>query len=211
MKIAVYSSKGSAGKTPISTNIALDKDYCIGTNEAFHVYDSFIPDNKLIALNTEEAFPAEIEEHDIDIVFDLAGSISKLALSISSALKMADVVLVPMYNEYKALVASVNTVAQIQELNTNIIIIATKLQKQKSDTFTTDWTQGEDFKNIQQVVHSKLGDTIPILPLRFSKGFDQIFEKEKSLNQLMKEGGLALHAYKDVARQFDEIYKLIGI
>ena len=65
MKIAVYSSKGSAGKTPISTNIALDKDFCIGTNEAFHVYDSFIPDNQLIALNTEEAFPEELEEHDI--------------------------------------------------------------------------------------------------------------------------------------------------
>ncbi|MGB1266307.1 MAG: hypothetical protein ACPG6L_11350, partial [Nereida ignava] len=144
MKIAVYSSKGSAGKTPISTNIALDKDFCIGTNEAFHVYDSFIPDNQLIALNTEEAFPEELEEHDIDIVFDLAGSISKLALSISSALKMADVVIVPMYNEYKALVASVNTVAQIREINPNIVIIATKLQKHRSDTFTTDWTQGED-------------------------------------------------------------------
>lgn len=211
MKIAVYSSKGSAGKTPISTNIALDKDYCIGTNEAFHVYDSFIPDNQLIALNTEEAFPAEIEEHDIDIVFDLAGSISKLALSISSALKMADVVIVPMYNEYKSLVASVNTVAQIRELNQNIVIVATKLQKQKSDTFTTDWTQGEDFKNIEQVVRSKLGEDIPILPLRFSKGFDHIFEKEKSLNQMMNEGGLARHNYQGVAKQFDEIYKVIGI
>ncbi len=51
MRIAVYSSKGSAGKTPISANIALDKDFCIGTNEAFHVYDNLIEENKLIALH----------------------------------------------------------------------------------------------------------------------------------------------------------------
>ena len=99
MRIAVYSSKGSAGKTPISANIALDKGFCIGTNEAFHIYDSLINDNQLIALDTEEPFPPELADMDIDIVFDLAGSISKLAVSITSALSMADVVLVPIYNE----------------------------------------------------------------------------------------------------------------
>lgn len=105
MKIAVYSSKGSAGKTPISANIALDKGFCIGTNEAFHVYDGLIEDNRLIALHSEEVFPKELVDQDVNIVFDLAGSISKSALSISSALEMADFVLVPIYNEYKSLVA----------------------------------------------------------------------------------------------------------
>lgn len=211
MKIAVYSSKGSAGKTPISTNIALDKDFCIGTNEAFHVYEGFIPDNQLIALHTEEAFPSDLVEHDIDIVFDLAGSISKLAVSISSALKMADVVIVPVYNEYKALVASLNTINQIREINTNIVVVATKLQKQKRDVFTNDWTQSEDFKNIESAVRSKFGSDIPVLPLKFSKVFDNIFEEQKSIKQMMNATGLAKHTYKDVAKQFDEIYKVIGI
>ena len=211
MKIAVYSSKGSAGKTPISTNIALDKDFCIGTNEAFHVYEGFIPDNQLIALHTEEAFPSDLVEHDIDIVFDLAGSISKLAVSISSALKMADVVIVPVYNEYKALVASLNTINQIREINTNIVVVATKLQKQKRDVFTDNWTQSEDFKNIEAAVKSKFGSDIPVLPLKFSKVFDNIFEEQKSIRQMMNATGLAKHTYKDVAKQFDEIYKVIGI
>jgi len=211
MKIAVYSSKGSAGKTPISTNIALDKDFCIGTNEAFHVYEGFIPDNQLIALHTEEAFPSDLVEHDIDIVFDLAGSISKLAVSISSALKMADVVIVPVYNEYKALVASLNTINQIRKINTNIIVVATKLQKQKCDVFTDDWTQSEDFKNIESAVRAKFGLDIPVLPLKFSKVFDNIFEEQKSIRQMMSATGLARHTYKDVAKQFDEIYKVIGI
>jgi len=30
--------KGSAGKTPIATNIALDKDYCIGILHEFCLY-----------------------------------------------------------------------------------------------------------------------------------------------------------------------------
>jgi len=29
MKITVYSTKGSAGKTPIATNIALDRGYAV--------------------------------------------------------------------------------------------------------------------------------------------------------------------------------------
>lgn len=211
MKIAVYSSKGSAGKTPISANIALDKDFCIGTNEAFHVYDNLIADNKLIALHTEEAFLQELIEHDIDIVFDLAGSISKLAVSISSALKMSDFVIVPIYNEYKSLVAGLNTINQIQEFNQNIIVVATKLQKQKNDIFKDDWTQSEDFKNVEKAVKSKLGEGIPILPLKFSKAFDNIFEEQKSIKQLMEASALAKHSYKDVAKQFDAIYKLIGI
>ena len=211
MRIAVYSSKGSAGKTPISANIALDKDFCIGTNEAFHVYDNLIEENKLIALHTEEAFPKEIVEHDIDIVFDLAGSISKLAVSISSALKMSDHVIVPIYNEYKSLVAGLNTINQIKEYNQNIIVIATKLQKQKSDIFKDDWTKSEDFKNIKNAVETKIGEGIPVLPLKFSKVFDNIFEEQKSIKQLMENDALAAYTYRDVSKQFEAIYNLIGI
>ena len=211
MKIAIYSSKGSAGKTPISANIALDKGFCIGTNEAFHIYDNLIEENKLIALHTEEAFPEELMEHDIDIVFDLAGSISKSAVSISSALKMADYVVVPIYNEYKSLVAGLNTINQIKEYNQNIIVIATKLQKQKGDIFKDDWTQSEDFKNIQKGVMTKFGEDIPVLPLKFSKVFDNIFEEQKSIKQLMDNNSLASYSYRDVAKQFENIYNLIGI
>lgn len=211
MKIAVYSSKGSAGKTPISANIALDKEFCIGTNEAFHVYDQLLPDNRLIALQTEEAFPEALITEDIDIVFDLAGSISKLAHSMTSAFKMADYVIVPIYNEYKSLVAGLNTITQIQEYNQNIIVVATKLQKQKNDTFKDNWKESEDFKNIEKALITKVGEGIPILPLKFSKAFDNIFEKQKSIKQLMENNPLAKFNYREVNKQFDELYNLIGI
>lgn len=212
MKISIYSSKGSAGKTPIATNIALDKDFCIGTNELFHVYDGFIPDNQLIALDTEDEFP---DVGNIDIVFDLAGSISKSAHSITSALKMSDYVIVPIYNEFKCLVAGLNTISQILEYNNNIIVVATKLQKTKKDILmahgSNDWHSSKDYKNIKRAVSEKISSDIPVMPLKFSKVFDNIFEYKKSIKQLMDESPLAKYNYKEVAKQFDDIYKLIEV
>jgi MinD-like ATPase involved in chromosome partitioning or flagellar assembly len=212
MKIAVYSAKGSAGKTPISTNIALDKDFCIGTNEAFHIYDSLLDDNQLIALDTEEPFPPELLNMDINIVFDLAGSISKLAVSITSALSMSDVVLVPIYNEYKSLVAGLNTIHQIHQYNQNVIVIATKLQKDKKETFSGDWRQSNDYKNIANAVAEKFPDAeISVLPLKYSKAFDSIFEKQQSIQQMMQTNPLARYNYREVASQFNDIYTKIEI
>jgi len=42
---------------------------------------------------------------NIDIVFDLSGTLSQSAQSITSALKQSDVVIVPIYNEIKAITA----------------------------------------------------------------------------------------------------------
>lgn len=65
------------------------------------------------------------------MIFDLAGSISKSALSISSAIRQSDVVLVPIYNEIKSINAGLNTIAEVLNLNKNVVVIATKLQKKK--------------------------------------------------------------------------------
>lgn len=212
MKISIYNSKGSAGKTPIATNIALDKDYCIGTNEAFHVYDSIMADNQLIALNTEDEFP---DVGEVDIVFDLAGSISQSAHSITSALKMSDYVIVPIYNEFKCLVAGLNTINQIKAYNSHIIVVATKLQKTKKDVLmpngSTDWYNVKDYENIANAVTDKISADIPVTPLKFSKAFDNIFERKKSIKQLMQENALAKYSYKEVAQQFEVLYKLMGI
>jgi hypothetical protein len=55
----------------------------------------------------------------------------KSAHSITSALKMSDYVIVPIYNEFKCLVAGLNTISQILEYNNNIIVVATKYELNK--------------------------------------------------------------------------------
>jgi len=114
MKITVYQAKGSAGKTPIATNIALDREYAIGTNEAFHVFDGFIPDDRLLVLDLTEAFP-EMPD-GIDIVFDLAGAISAQSHSITSAIRQSDLVIVPIFNEVKSLHSGIGTLREIEKI-----------------------------------------------------------------------------------------------
>ena len=203
MKITVYSAKGSAGKTPIATNIALDKGYALGTNEIYHIFDSFFPEEKLLPIEPHEEFP-NIPD-DIDIVFDLAGSISKQSPSISSAIVQSDLVIVPIYNEIKSLNGGIHTILEVSNFTKNILVIATKLQKQKNDVFN-NWSESLDFKNIEKMVKANVGFPISILPLKFSKVFDLIFEKERSINQIVEDDPLAKYTYRDVAKQFNDIY-----
>ncbi len=206
MKITIYNTKWGAGKTPIATNIALDREFAIGTNEPYPIFEGFIPDKRLLCIDLNEPFPAVGD--DIDIVFDLAGSISSSAQSITSAIRQSDVVLIPIYNEVKAIKAGLNTIAEVQALNPNIIVIATKLQKRKKSDIFSDWKKSEDYHNIAQAV-AQFDKTIPVLPLKFSAVFDTIFEQEKSINQLMQTSWLAKYQYREVSKQFDEIYHLI--
>jgi hypothetical protein len=209
MKITVYSAKGSAGKTPIATNIALDREYAIGTNEAFHVFDSFIPDERLLALDLSEAFP-DIPT-DIDIVFDLAGAISEHSHSIVSAVRQSDLVIVPIFNEVKSLNSGIGTLREVANLpgfHGDIMVVATKLQKQSGERFKGDWRQSRDFQNVEAAVKES-GFDVPVLPLKFSKVFDVIFEKEMSIAQLRASDPLAAYTYRDVAAQFEEIYNNI--
>lgn len=147
------------------------------------MFNEFIPDNRLLCLDLNDPFP-KIGE-DIDIVFDLAGSISSSALSITSAIKQANVVIVPIYNEVKAIKAGLNTLAEVQAINQNIIVLATKLKKRHKTDIFTDWKKSEDYQNISQAVHQQISPNIPVLPLKFSNVFDAIFEQEKSISQIM--------------------------
>jgi hypothetical protein len=48
----------------------LYREYALGTNEPYHILDTFIPEERLLTVANDEPFPDIPEE--IDIVFDLA-------------------------------------------------------------------------------------------------------------------------------------------
>lgn len=130
-------------------------------------------------------------------------------MSITSAIEQSDVVIVPIYNQATSIKSGLNTIAEAMNLNKNIVVIATKLKKRgKHDQFKS-WTDSEDFKNISNHVESKFDDDIPVLPLKLSEVFDTIFEKEKSIAQLMDSWSLYKYTLRDVSQQFNDIYQLI--
>ena len=99
MRITIYNSKGSVGKTPISTNISLEKDFCIASNSIYSDSTEYLlnaDDKRFVKVSPEEKFPESIKKLDIDTIFDLAGFISEKAHSITSALDMSDCVIVPI-------------------------------------------------------------------------------------------------------------------
>ncbi len=212
MKITIYSSKGGAGKTPIAMNIVLDREYAVGTNDTENAFQSFIPDDKLLAIDLAESFP-EIPDN-IDIVFDLAMAISETSRSITSAILQSDLVIVPIENKYNYLNKGLETLREVSALDGfkgNIIVLATPINKGKREVFkSNEYHLSEDFKAIKKAIEAR-GFKIPILPLKFSKVFDTIIEKEMSIAQLRKADGLADYTYRDISKQFDALYKLIDM
>ena len=203
MKITTYNMKGSAGKTPIATNIALDREYALATNEPYNLLDTILPEERLFSLQPDEEFPPF--PSDIDVVFDLAGLMSRDARpSIVSAVSQSDVVLVPIYNELKCIHAGIHTIRELLPFNKNLVVVATKLIKRKGETFR-DWAESEDAKNIRNVVEHAVGESIPVVPLKFSRVFDTIFEQERSIRQIMDDDPLARYTYREIAAQFDAL------
>ena len=207
MIVTIYNMKGSAGKTPIAVNIALDKGWAIGTNEPYHLLDTFIPSERLLTASLDTPFP-QIPK-GIDVVFDLAGSLSGASVSINTALSQSDLVIIPIYNEVKCLQAGINTIREVQAFTNNIIVVATKLSKARGEVFGNDWTLSEAFLNVTRVVRCRGSESIRVLPLKYSTAFDSIFEHEKSISQLMAHYPLLRHSFKDVNNQFNEIYNEI--
>lgn len=209
MRITVYNVKGGVGKTPIATNIALEREYAIGTNERFHVFDSFIPDDRILSIGLTEPFPAIPD--DIDIVFDLAGAIDEAALSIVSAIRQSEIVLVPVNAEVKALHSAINTIREIGRVEGfagRIVAVATKLTKSQGENFQRDWSRSRDFQTIEGQLRAT-GFEGPVLPLKLSKAFDAVFEREMAISRLRAVDPLSRHSFRDVAEQFDAILSTI--
>jgi len=210
MIITVFSAKGGVGKTPISTNIAFDLGYVIGTNDEYHGFGVVerIDDDRLLVVAPGEEFPPV--PNDVDVVFDLGGTLSgESAPSIRSAIKQSDLVLVPVSNETKAIISGINSIQQVREITENIVVVATKLKRASNENAAHPWSESRDFQNIKTQIEAGTGRSWSFLPLRFSAGFDALFDQEKSLRELVGEGGMHAHHFAMPAHQFEEIYETI--
>jgi len=98
-KIAVYNEKGRVGKTPLALEIALrlGSNYATNQNRPRDDIQAIIPEGEFLQVAPNDEFP-ELDA-DFPVVFDLAGELVGYENSIVSALRQADVIVVPVVNE----------------------------------------------------------------------------------------------------------------
>ena len=162
-------------------------------------------------MGQNEEFP--LLTSDTNIIFDLSGSISDSSLSITSAIKQSDLVIVPIYNHTRSLQGGIQTILEVQQFTINIIVIATKLKKSRSkgkkEGRVYDWIQSDDYTNIASQIRANIDYDIPILPLKYSNAFDVVDDEEKSIIELVESNNLYKYYYSIEAQQVKNIYKLI--
>jgi cellulose biosynthesis protein BcsQ len=191
MKITVYNFKGGVGKTSISLNIALTCDFGIITNDVYSPLERVLRNEQFIKIEHDQSLPEIPDEYNI--IFDLGGHIDKRAIE---AIKQSDCVLVPVTNDFVNLQVTINAIGEIEKFNKNIVVIANRTIK-------------NDFPEISQAVR-KFYD-YPVLELKLSKAFSNIFQEKKSIKGMVAKGGLKAYSYRFVNEQFDELLKFLGL
>ena len=121
MKVLVYNFKGGVGKTAISLNLSLTLNMGIVTNDVYSPLEKVLPEQKLLKLRPDSLLPSFPKE--LDVIFDFGGYIDARAVS---ALKAADLVIIPTINDFIDLQITINTVKELEQYNKNILIVANK-------------------------------------------------------------------------------------
>lgn len=193
MKIVMFNLKGGQGKSSIALNLALELKANVISNDVITQIEDILPEYNFLKIDKNEDFP--LIEENIDIIYDLGGWIDNRIVSV---VENADLVIVPMINGIMNNKTSLNSIEQIKKINNKILIIANKTKK-------------GDYDIICELIKKYFpNDNFPILELKETTAFEKILEKEKSINEIVKNDKLLKFSYSRVVDQFDHIIKFIN-
>lgn len=183
MIISVINKKGGVGKTPISFSLAKDLGYELQSNDN-SVIETIYPDKARIGRPILQD----------DCVYDFGGFVDSGVLDI---IKASNAVIVPCSIDYNALMRTVETIEEIIAVNSNIIVVITKTEKES------------DFEMFRDEISSFFED-LYFLELRNSKIFKNSMETGKTVTQLYQETPLSKSAYRTVYQQYQSLIELFN-
>lgn len=213
MKVTVFSKKGGAGKTPLSYALAKDKGFFVATNEV-DTYSGILDKSQVDVVDYADPFP-DYKKNTQNVVFDLSGTIGKTALSILSAIKQSDVVVIPVFNDPISVLGFHRTVVEVFPRNQNIIVVATKIERSSSDKerMLADYTNAAEFleikKYIKREVEPSVGVSLPIFPTAKTKLYSRMIAEAKSMKELLEESPLQKRAWTNSVLQFNNFYNYL--
>lgn len=192
MKIIIFNIKGGQGKTSLAVNLALTLNAGVITNDLYSPLEKVLPENQFIKVDLNSDFP-NIEEDNMNIIYDLGGWIDKRSVKLFGE---ADLIIIPIINDYINNQVAINTIEEIKKYNENILIIANRTEK-------------KDYEDIANLIHEIYGDKFPVLELKKTTAFSKIFARSKSIEDIIKEDKLLAFSYREVQKQIEKIIEFI--
>lgn len=185
MILTMYNKKGGTGKTSLAFNLAKDLEYFLLSNDD-SVIEKIYPEKSKI-MDSLEVIEGE------NIVYDLGGFIEAETIEV---FKASDLIIVPTTLDINSIQRTINTVAELNELNENIIIVINRIQAKTAHKYE------ESIKALNQ-----LGKDI--LLIRESEALVNSLYKAKTITELYKESALMRNAYKGIMEDYLKLIKKI--
>lgn len=180
MKISLLNKKGGVGKTPFAFSIAKDLDLFLQSNDNSCI-EQIYPNKAMIS---NEVKPLD------DCVYDFGGFNASGVLDI---IKICNCIIVPCLPTYNSFLRTLETIKEIENINSNIVILATDYKDDKEKDFFNEWVRLR-YKNF------------PIYYFKNSKILNNAINTGMSFMELYNENGLSKNSY---ANFIDEYKKLL--
>ena len=208
MPITAYFNGGRAyvGKTMLGLEQTLSRGYHYATNQNYPRDDivKILPlgTSQMVQVRPQDAFP--IYAPRTNIVFDLAGELNGYQGSILSALRQAEVIVIPFLGDAETIE---RTALAVAEINDDPEITGRQLFVLNMIEGDTDIALGA----ATEPLTARLGYQPTILPMRRSTAFRYILKDGTSVSDLLKRGGLLASTFKrsGLANNIDNLMKAI--
>lgn len=183
MKIAILNKKGGVGKTPFAFSIAKDLGYFLQSND-----NSCI---EQIYPNMAKILP-EVQNLD-DCVYDFGGFVAKGIINI---LKECNIIIIPCLPSYNSFLRTIETINEVQNINKNLIILATDFKDIKEEEF------------LEKELDNRYDD-IPTFYFKNSKIINNSINFGLSFTELYNESSISKNSYRNFYSEYKRLLKKI--
>ena len=190
----VFSLKGGVGKTALSMSIALEENHNgakvpVLTNDPVSMVHTVMGKSLTMKLEPKQDFPKQLDENS-DVVLDLGGFVDDRIVGV---MEKSRNILIPTFGDLPSVQATVATYVEIKNALPDSVI-----------AIVVNRTDKKDFYDMYNFFRDKCKGS-PVLLIKQSRAFDNLYSHKKSIGQMMEENKLLARAYGELHGQLNDL------